>query len=118
MSSYQLFGVGMTNRRRDRRNAMPPIELEIEDVSYTTADWGLGGFRIEPYEGARRVGEAIALTVVVHVADRCYRHPVEAQIVRVDRRDRQMAAAFVGLSSDAMDTLEGLITGRLRRLPH
>ncbi len=118
MSKYRVVGADLPNRRRDRRNAMPPIELEIEDVTYTTIDWGLGGFLVEPYEGARRVGEAIALTVVVHVADRCYRHPVEAQIVRVDRRDQQMAAAFVGLPSDAMDTLEGLITGRLRRLPH
>ncbi len=96
MGKYTVVGAATANRRRDRRNAMPPIELEIEDVTYTTIDWGLGGFLVEPYEGARRVGEAIALTVVVHVADRCYRHPVEAQIVRVDRRDQQMAAAFVG----------------------
>lgn len=118
MSKYRVVGAATANRRRDRRNAMPPIELEIEEVTYTTVDWGLGGFLVEPYEGVRRAGEPVALTVVVHVADRCYRHPVEAQIVRVDRATRQLAAAFVGLTSEAIDTLEGLITGRLRRLPH
>ena len=118
MGKYQVIGAATANRRRDRRNAMPPIELEIEDVTYTTIDWGLGGFLVDPYEGTGRVGEPIALTIAVHIADRCYRHKVEAEIVRVDRRTRQMAAAFMGLPSEAMDTLEGLITGRLRRLPH
>lgn len=118
MSKYRLVGVDHGNRRRDRRTAMPAIDLEIEGVTYTTIDWSLGGFLAAPYEGTARAGETFPVTILVNIADHCYRHRVEAQVVRHDRMGARLAAAFVGLPADALDTLEGLITGRLRRLPH
>lgn len=115
MSKYSLVGVDMSARRRDRRNALPPIAIEIEDKTYTTVDWSLGGFRILPYEGAGRVGDTLALNLVIGVAGESYRYRATAEVMRIDRRTGSLAASFKGLPPEAIDTLEGHLTGRLRR---
>jgi len=116
MARYRVVGVDFPNRRRDRRNAIPPIQLELDGEVYTTVDWSLGGFLIAPYRGRARPGMQFPVVIVIRIGDRVYRHRAEAEVVRAPAVRKQVAARFTRLEPDAVDTMEGLITGRLRRL--
>jgi len=116
MSRFQVIGVEQAERRRNRRSALPQIEIEFGGEVYGTTNWSLGGFMVEPYSGRLRAGEELDVTIVVKVNDKEFRHRATATVVWRRRAHRQLAAHFQGLPTDAVDTLDGLITGRLRRL--
>ena len=116
MSRFQIIGIDQVERRRNRRSALPPIEIEIDGESYPTRNWSLGGFLVEPYDGRRKTGDKLAVTIIVKVNDREFRHRAKAKVARRSRVESQLAAHFAALPPEAIDTLDGLITGRLRRL--
>jgi hypothetical protein len=116
MSRYQVVGIEHTERRRNRRSALPQIEIEFDGDVYVTTNWSLGGFMVEPYDGRRRTGDLLSVSIVVKVNDKEFRHRTDAQVVRRRRAAGQLAAHFQGIPPEAIDTLDGLITGRLRRL--
>ena len=116
MSRYQVIGFEQTERRRNRRSALPQIEIEFGGDSYITSNWSLGGFLVEPYSGKHKTGDDLDVSIVVRVNDKEFRHRAEAKVVWRRRAQRQLAAHFHGLPTAAVDTLDGLITGRLRRL--
>jgi hypothetical protein len=116
MSRFQIVGIEHAERRRNRRSALPQIEIEFDDATYITTNWSLGGFMVEPYSGPRRAGDLLAVTIVVRVGDKEFRHRSDATVVWRRRAQRQLAAHFQGIPPQAIDTLDGLITGRLRRL--
>jgi len=109
---------GRASRRRDRRLEMPPIQIVIDDGTYETTNWSLGGFLIGSYTGRRGVGEETTVEIVVVVGPRRYVHRVAVEIVRVFPAVEELAAQFVKLDPAALDTLEGWMTGRLRRQNH
>jgi hypothetical protein len=116
MSRYQVIGIDSAERRRNRRSALPQIEIEIDGESYPTINWSLGGFLVEPYDGKRKTGDKLTVTIVVKVNKLEFRHQIKAKVARRSRVDGQLAAHFKSISPEAIDTLDGLITGRLRRL--
>ena len=116
MSRFQIIGIDHAERRRNRRSALPQIEIEIDGTGYLTRNWSLGGFLVEPYDGKRKTGDKLTVTIVVKVNDREFRHRVRAKVARRSRVEGQLAALFKGVPPEAVDTLDGLITGRLRRL--
>jgi hypothetical protein len=116
MSRYQVIGIDSAERRRNRRSALPQIEIEIEGEVYVTTNWSLGGFMIEPYSGKRKTGDHLTVTIVVKVNDKEFRHRTDATVARRRRAAGQLAAHFQSIPPEAIDTLDGLITGRLRRL--
>jgi hypothetical protein len=116
MSRFQIIGIDHAERRRNRRSALPQIEIEIDGTGYPTRNWSLGGFLVEPYNGKRKTGDKLTVTIVVKVNDREFRHRARAKVARRSRVERQLAAHFKGVPPEAVDTLDGLITGRLRRL--
>jgi hypothetical protein len=116
MSRYQVIGIDQSERRRNRRSALPQIEIEFDGEAYPTVNWSLGGFLVEPYEGKRRAGEKLNVTIVVKVKDKEFRHDAHAKVAWRRRAEGQLAAFFKGLPPEAIDTLDGHITGRLRRL--
>ena len=116
MSRFQIIGIDHAERRRNRRSALPQIEIELDGVTYVTSNWSLGGFMIEPYDGKRRTGEIFVVTIIVRVNDKEFRHDSEAKVVWRRRGIGQIGARFQGMPTEAVDTLDGLITGRLRRL--
>ena len=115
MARYRVVGVDLPNRRRDRRNILPPIELVIEGEAYSTVNWSLGGFLIAPFAGAADVGDHIQVEIVVRIGDVVRRHRAEAEVVRRHHQRRRLAANYTRLTPETIDTLEGVITGRLRR---
>lgn len=116
MSRYQIIGIDMAERRRNRRSALPPVIIEFDQEAYPTVNWSLGGFLVEPYSGRRRSGERLAVTIVVTVGGKEFRHGAKAKVVWRRRDVQQLAAHFHGLPPEAVATLDGLVTGRLRRL--
>ncbi len=115
MVAYKVVATAIANRRRDHRVASHPIELQLQGGTYVTANWSLGGFLVTDYVGPSGPGDLLAVHIVVRVGDVIYRHLAEAEVVRISPVKRKMASTFTRLEPDAMDTLEGVLTGRLRR---
>lgn len=111
----KIVGVDMANRRRDKRVETWPILIELEGKVYPTVDWSLGGFLIEGYDGRRRRGEEITVGILVQAGTEQLSHVARAEIVRRDVQAGHLAANFIGLDNATVDTLEGWLTGRLRR---
>jgi len=115
MAIHRIVAVGRKNRRRDHRVTIPPITLALDNQVYTTRDWSLGGFRVAPYGGVGLPGHMIPVVISVTVGRDVYRHEAKAEVVRINPRDRTLAARFTVIDASTIATLEGLITGRLRR---
>lgn len=111
----KIVGVEAANRRRDKRMETWPILIELEGKVYPTVDWSLGGFLIEGYDGRRRRGEEITVGILVKAGGAELSHVVRAEIVRRSVEAGRLAANFILLDNDTLDTLEGWMTGRLRR---
>ena len=101
--------------RRDRRVDMISLEIELEEKCYTTVDWSLAGFLIEGYEGRRRPGDVVTIGITVKVGEETYEHAARAGVVRFVPGKNQLAARFLRLDAATANTLEGHMTGRLRR---
>ena len=101
--------------RRDRRIDAISLEIELEKQFFTTIDWSLGGFLIEGYEGRRRPGDIIIIGITVKVGEETYEHAARAGVVRFVPDKNQLAARFLRLDAATVNTLEGHMTGRLRR---
>ena len=114
MTTYRV--VGVSNRRRDRRIELPPIQIILEDVAYTTVNWSLGGFLVGPYEGACRFGDEMRVEIVIDFEGRTFRHEAVMEVVRVTRGTGELAGRFIDIEPAAVETLEAWMTGRLRRL--
>lgn len=111
----KVVGLELANRRRDKRVEVWPILVELEGKVYPTIDWSLGGFLIEGYDGARRRGEEITVGILVKAGTAELSHVVRAEVVRRNVTTGQLAANFIMLDNATVDTLEGWMTGRLRR---
>lgn len=111
----KIVGIQLSNRRRDKRISVVPIQIELEGKVYTAIDWSLGGFLIEGYAGRRRPGDEVMITLQVLASGVEFNHVAQAEVVRIDPLGKQLAANFVGLDAAALGDLEGWLTGRLRR---
>ena len=111
----KVVGTQLSNRRRDKRISVRPIQIELEGEVYTAIDWSLGGFLIEGYAGRLRPGEEVMIAIQVIASEVEFNHVARAELIRIDPHGNQLAANFVGLDSATLATLEGWLTGRLRR---
>ena len=104
---------GYQEKRRDKRRLKPTLAISIDDVSYVTSDWSLGGLLLSGYYGQRQQGEEIEAEMRVVTASE--NHSFKATVVRRSAAEGQLALHFTELSDDAFALLEGLSTGRKRR---
>ena len=105
----------LSNRRRDGRTDAASINIEFDDVTVTTLDWSLGVFLVEGYDGRLHSGDQVAVGIGFEVDGHHFHHVTPIEVVRVEPYSNQPAANFIGLDNETMSTLEGLLTGRLRR---
>lgn len=101
------------DRRQDRRIRLRPITMVVENVTYTTMDWGFGGFSIEGYQGHRKVDEFITATLIVNDGQKDIENIAKARIVRIEDDTRKLAAAFGSLDLKIVSFLDAWLTGRL-----
>jgi len=111
-----VISAELKNRRRDQRFAGEPIQFEVDGALYTVTDWSLGGFQIHSYYGQVLPGTILPVAFVITIGNHTIRHEAECQVVRVDPTRGRLSARFTQLPSDAVSSLEGLQTGRYRRL--
>ena len=104
---------GNQEKRRDKRSLSPTLVISIDDATYVTSDWSLGGVLLSGYYGPKVQGEEIEAELrAVTEPDK---HSFKATVVRRSVGKGQMALHFTELSDGAFALLEGLSTGRLRR---
>ncbi len=115
----RIIGTQLHNRRRDIRVSVMPIEIVLEGEVYTVIDWSLGGFLVEGYPGKLSAGEEILIEIQINFDGAEYHHAARAEVTRTDPCVGQLAANFLALDNSTIATLEGWMTGRLRRkAPH
>ena len=103
------------DRRQDRRIRLRPITMVIENVTYTTMDWGFGGFSIEGYQGNRKIGDFVTATLIVNDGEKDVENIAKARVVRIEDDTRKLAAAFGSLDIRIVSFLDARLTGRLVR---
>ena len=104
---------GYQEKRRDKRRLKPTLAISIDDVTYITSDWSLGGLLLSGYYGQRQQGEDIEAEL--RVVTETEKHAFKAGVVRRSVAEGLMALRFTDLSDGAFALLEGLSTGRQRR---
>ena len=104
---------GYQEKRRDKRRLNPTLVISIDDVTYVTSDWSLGGLLLSGYYGQRHQGEEIEAEL--RVVTETEKHAFKASVVRRSVAEGLMALRFTELSDGAFALLEGLSTGRQRR---
>ena len=100
--------------RKDNRIEDPAIYFLIEGDLLITLDWGLGGFRVENYQGTIKGGDEFLIEGIGPNPGLIFVVRVDCEAIRV--RNGEMAASFVELTSDAYDILEALMMRRQKPL--
>jgi hypothetical protein len=103
------------DRRKDRRIRLRPITMVIENVTYSTMDWGFGGFSIEGYQGNRKAGDFVTATIIINDGQKDVENIAKARITRIEDETRKLAAAFGSLDIKIVSFLDAWLTGRLVR---
>ncbi len=103
------------DRRKDRRIRLRSITMLIENVTYTTMDWGVGGFSIEGYQGNRKVGDFVTATIIINDGHKDVENIARARIVRIEDETRKLATAFGSLNIRIVSFIDAWLTGRLVR---
>ena len=111
----KVVGKTILERRRNSRPKLPPITIVLDGRSYETTEWTLGGFLIDRYIGDCFVEEVMPVTIKVDAGAQKFEHHGDCQVARVDRKRLQLAAEFLDFDADAVNTLDGWMTGRLKR---
>jgi hypothetical protein len=70
---------------------------------------------VDGYIDKHSVGNTIAVDMFIDVGKQTIKHTVYAEVARIDRHERQLAAQFIELDPEVLDLLESWMTGRLRR---
>ena len=105
----------IAERRKNSRPKLSPIRLKFGGIAYETNEWTLGGFLIEAYRGEYRVGSTISVEIFIDIDKETIKHTVYCEVARVDNREGKLAATFIELEPEILDSLESWMTGRLRR---
>ena len=113
MADSNLFGdTGHT--RKDNRIEETVIIISIEDETYQTLDWSLGGFRIGGYKGNIRDNAEFMVNGIGPDLETIFTLRADCKAVRVTG-DR-LSASFLELDSDVYDILEALMLRREKPL--
>lgn len=117
----KVVGTTVNERRRNSRPKLPPIRIRFCGEPFTTTEWSLGGFLVEPYMDKQNLcpGDEITVDIFIDLETsekvHTLQHTVQAEVARIDRRNGKLAAEFLAMDEAVIDTLEGWLTGRLRR---
>lgn len=104
----------VAHQRKDNRIEDTVIIILIEDETYRTLDWSLGGFRIGGYEGSIKDDAEFMVTGIGPDLENIFDVRIDCQAVRVT--NDQLSASFVEIDSDVYDILEALMLRREKPL--
>jgi hypothetical protein len=107
-----LIGVSSQHdKRRDRRQPSPALEVTLDGNRYRTVDWSLGGALLADYFGPLAPGDQVSGSLQV-LAD-LSTHPFKAVVVRRDSALGQLALNFTDISHGAFSALEAIKMGQI-----
>ena len=106
-----FIGLGSQNEKRhDRRQPSPTLEVLLEGDRYQTVDWSLGGVLLSNYFGPLGPGDPVSGNLQVFTDPRS--HPFKAVVVRRDSATGQLALNFTEISNDVFSLLESVKMGQ------
>lgn len=108
MAKMTIVGSAAYNRKDNR--AEVHANVSFGGKTYQTIDLGLGGFRIDGYEGELMPGQEFVLEGIGPGDDEVFAVFVNCLVAR--RLGSQLGVGFVELSSEAYDILDALLMRR------
>ena len=116
MSAVARFaGKSVPYQRRDQRVAVPAIILAFHGKRYQTVDWGLGGFKIDTYDGNLKKDQEFVVDGI-GAADEDELIPVHIVCRAVRRNHEVFSGAFTELRDNAYEIIEALMLRRKKYL--
>lgn len=112
MAKMTIVGSAAYNRKDNRAEVHANVLIEGE--TYQTIDLGLGGFRIDGYEGELMPGQEFLLDGIGPANEEVFTVRVDCLVAR--RLGSQLGAGFIELSSEAYDILDALLMRRKKFL--
>ena len=101
-------------RRRDRRLPLPIFTVKLDDVSYQTMNWSLGGLLIEGYQGARAAGDAVQISIKAKDNAAEFRMKIAVKVIRAVSGE-SIALQFEAMSPEIYEFFERCFADRFKR---
>jgi hypothetical protein len=116
MTSYTTGyqNVRGAERRRDRRLPLPIFTVKLDEVSYQTVNWSLGGLLIEGYQGERAAGEAVQVAIKARDNTADFRMRIAVKVIRVVQGE-SIALQFEAMSPEIYEFFERCFADRFKR---
>ncbi len=111
----RIVGKTVPYHRRNQRVAVPAINLKFRGQRYQTVDWGLGGFKINTYDGKLKKDEEFVVDGI-GPADEDELMSVHIVCRAVRRNNEEFSGAFTELHANAYEILEALMLRRKKVL--
>ena len=103
-----------SQNRKNNRIEDTVIIIFIEDETYRTLDWSLGGFRIGDYKGTIRADAEFMVTGIGPDLENIFDVRVDCRAIRIN--NSQLSASFIEIDSNVYDILEALMARREKPL--
>lgn len=101
-----------SQRRHFRVNA--PIAVYVDGAPYDTLNWSVIDFKLMRYTGARSVGDAVSVELVVPYQGFEVRFAVKARIVGLDATEQTLTGEFIEVDARQKEILETFVAGLIR----
>jgi len=111
MNRVSYHYAGRSTRRRDRRQQLPLLKVEVGGLVFDCEDWSMGGMCLKGVHPRLTPGAEVEVSFSGLRRGLRRAGRTRARVVRIDREASQTAFEFIGLPEDAFAALEGLITG-------
>ena len=109
----QYRKVGYREKRKDRRVLFPLLSIQLEGLTFETANWSFGGFMVEGSDAEIRIGETVSGTLGWR--DRHF--PFAGRVTRTGGEMRELAVSFTDISDEALLYLDGRLSEYLSSKP-
>src|SRR5262245_52247377 len=116
MTSYTLGyrNVRGAEKRKDRRLPLPIFEIRLDEGSYETVNWSLGGLLIDGYHGERKEDDQIVVDIQAKDHNLSLRLKITAKIIRVSE-DGKLAIQFEEMNPTIYDFFEKCFAARFKK---
>ena len=88
--------------------------VKLDDVSYQTMNWSLGGLLIEGYEGERAAGETVQIAIKAKDNTAEFRMKIAVKVIRVVQGE-SIALQFEAMSPEIYEFFERCFADRFKR---
>ena len=95
------FGATENSRRREPREEVDDGSVEIDGHAYPIKNWSTRGFMAKPCDVDCNIADQLDIKIAVRFASEEIEFRSHAIVVRIDKKRRELAAAYVMLNDVA-----------------